>query len=107
MKLASRYKSNYQINVLVEDPLGVSFSIVSQQLWFNEAFPSPLSFFFWEPESDNRQQGQLLFPRSHLPIPVSPSFVSILTGLGGSLPLLVSIHRVILAILNFLLSKVT
>lgn len=52
----------------MEDPLSRSFSIVSWRLWFNEAFPSPLSFFSWETESDHGEQGQLI-----LQVEISPS----------------------------------
>lgn len=89
-------------------PLSRSVNIISQHVRFNEAFPSLLPFSFcWGTESDNCDKGQLIFPRSHLPVTTSPSFVSIQNELGGGLPLPVTIHRVILAIPNFIFPRIT
>lgn len=59
-------------------------------------------------ESDSWDQRQLIFPRKDLTsqLLLHLSLVSIQEELGGGLPRLLTIHRVILAILNFL-SKVT
>lgn len=86
------------------------FSLIAQHLCFYGGFPSPLPFFFfWGTHLDNWDQAQLICPRKDLTSQrlLHPSPVSIQRGLGEGLPLPVTIRGVILAILNFLLSKVT